>query len=144
MDTKKIEEFFDIIDKTDINELCWEKKGVKFRMKRNQAAFAACEAQVDIPNQTKQTQTELTKDRKIIKSNMVGTFFLAPANGKTPFITEGALVKKGQQIGIVEAMNIKREIVSDIDGVIDKILIQNASPVEYGQELFLVMSGQRG
>ena len=58
--------------------------------------------------------------------------------GAEPFVTEGQVVNAGQTVCIVEAMKLMNEIGSDFNGVVRKVMIENAQPVEYGQPLFLV------
>jgi acetyl-CoA carboxylase biotin carboxyl carrier protein len=73
-----------------------------------------------------------------IKSPMIGTFYLTPNPDSAPFATEGALIKAGETVCIIEAMKLFNEIESEISGKIVKILVANATPVEYDQPLFLV------
>ncbi len=73
-----------------------------------------------------------------IRAPMVGTFYRAPAPGADPFVKEGDRVKKGDVVCIIEAMKIMNEIKSDVDGIIEEVLVENAHPVEYGQPLFKV------
>lgn len=73
-----------------------------------------------------------------IKSPMIGTFYLTPNPDAAPFVTEGASIKAGQTVCIIEAMKLFNEIESEISGKIVKILVSNATPVEYDQPLFLV------
>lgn len=70
-----------------------------------------------------------------ITSPMVGTFYQAKSEGSEPFITVGDKVKKGQIIGIIEAMKLMNEIESDYDGIVEEILVKNKEMVEYGQVL---------
>jgi acetyl-CoA carboxylase biotin carboxyl carrier protein len=73
-----------------------------------------------------------------IKSPMIGTFYLT-ANPESPaFVSEGDVIKAGETVCIIEAMKLFNEIESEISGKIVKILVSNASPVEYDQPLFLV------
>ncbi len=69
---------------------------------------------------------------------MVGTFYRTSSPDAPPFISEGELVSPGQTVCIIEAMKLFNEIQSDIQGRIEKVLVENAAPVEYGQPLFLV------
>ena len=69
---------------------------------------------------------------------MVGTFYVAPAKDKEPFVTEGDTVKKGQVVGIVEAMKLMNEIESEYDGIVEKVLVENEQLVEYGQPLMRI------
>jgi acetyl-CoA carboxylase biotin carboxyl carrier protein len=73
-----------------------------------------------------------------ITSPMVGTFYHSSAPSSEPFVKMGQTVEKGQVVCIVEAMKLMNEIESDVSGRIVKILLENAQPVEFGQELFLV------
>jgi len=82
---------------------------------------------------------ETSEDRLYtIRAPMVGTFYRAPTPDAEPFVKEGDRVKVGQTVCIIEAMKIMNEIESDVEGTIVKVLAENAKPVEYGQELFLV------
>jgi acetyl-CoA carboxylase biotin carboxyl carrier protein len=73
-----------------------------------------------------------------IKSPMIGTFYLTPNPDSAPFATEGATIKAGETVCIIEAMKLFNEIESEVSGKIVKILVANATPVEYDQPLFLV------
>ncbi len=70
-----------------------------------------------------------------ISSPMVGIFYSAKSEDSEPFISVGDVVKKGQIIGIVEAMKLMNEIESAFDGVVEEILVHNKDIVEYGQPL---------
>lgn len=73
-----------------------------------------------------------------IKSPMIGTFYLTPNPEAGPFVTEGSSISAGKTVCIIEAMKLFNEIESEVSGKIVKILVANASPVEYDQPLFLV------
>ncbi|MBM6703287.1 acetyl-CoA carboxylase biotin carboxyl carrier protein [Sutterella massiliensis] len=70
-----------------------------------------------------------------ITSPMVGTFYRAPSPGAAPFIEVGDTVKKGQVIGIIEAMKLLNEVEADQDGVVKAFAAENGQPVEFGQPL---------
>ena len=70
-----------------------------------------------------------------LSNDGAGTFYASPSPGEPPFIQEGDEVEVGQVIGIIEAMKIMNEITSEHEGMISKILVQNAQAVEYGQPL---------
>ena len=71
-------------------------------------------------------------------SPMVGTFYRAPSPGAAPFIEVGDTVKKGQVIGIIEAMKLLNEVEADKDGVVQAFAAENGQPVEYGQPLVIL------
>jgi acetyl-CoA carboxylase biotin carboxyl carrier protein len=73
-----------------------------------------------------------------IKSPMIGTFYRSSSPDKDPFVQVGASIQKGSPVCIIEAMKLFNEIESEISGKIVKVLVDDASPVEYDQPLFLV------
>ncbi|MBK6931594.1 MAG: acetyl-CoA carboxylase biotin carboxyl carrier protein [Saprospirales bacterium] len=73
-----------------------------------------------------------------IKSPMIGTFYRSPGPDKAPFVKVGDRVDTGATVCIIEAMKLFNEIESDVKGKIVKVLVEDASPVEYDQPLFLV------
>lgn len=73
-----------------------------------------------------------------ITSPMVGTFYRAPSPGAAPFVKEGDTVKKGQIIGIIEAMKLLNEVEADQDGVVKSFCVENGQPVEFGQPLLVL------
>ncbi|MEY3186807.1 MAG: acetyl-CoA carboxylase biotin carboxyl carrier protein [Bacteroidota bacterium] len=73
-----------------------------------------------------------------IKSPMIGTFYRKPAPDKPNFVEEGDEVRNGKVVCVIEAMKLFNEIESEVSGKIVKILVEDASPVEYDQPLFLV------
>ncbi len=80
----------------------------------------------------------VSANAKTINSPLVGTFYAAPAEDAESFVKVGDRVKKGQIVGIVEAMKLMNEIEAECDGVITEILVENATGVEYGEALFVV------
>ena len=75
---------------------------------------------------------------KVITSPLVGTFYSASSPEAEPFVKEGDTVKKGQVLGIIEAMKLMNEIESEFDGVVEAVLVSNEEVVEYGQPLFRI------
>lgn len=74
----------------------------------------------------------------VIKSPMIGTFYRSSGPDKEPFVSVGQSISKGNPICIIEAMKLFNEIEAEISGKIVKVLVDDASPVEYDQPLFLV------
>lgn len=75
---------------------------------------------------------------KAITSPMVGTFYRAPAPDADPFIEPGDLVEPGQSVCVIEAMKLMNEIEAEFKGRVVQVLVENAQPVEFGQQLFLI------
>ena len=73
-----------------------------------------------------------------IKSPIIGTFYRKPAPDKEPFVSVGSEITEGTVICVVEAMKLFNQIESEVSGKIVKILVDDATPVEYDQPLFLV------
>lgn len=75
---------------------------------------------------------------KVITSPLVGTFYNASSPDAAPFVQAGDTVKKGQVLGIIEAMKLMNEIESEYDGIVEAVLVNNEEVVEYGQPLFRI------
>ncbi len=73
-----------------------------------------------------------------IYSPIVGTFYRSPSPDSAPFVEVGSHVNVGQALCIIEAMKLMNEIESDVAGIVEKIILQNAQPVEYNQPLFII------
>ena len=74
----------------------------------------------------------------MVTSPLVGTFYAAPSPEAEPYVKVGDTVKKGQVLGLIEAMKLMNEIESEYDGVVEAILVENEEVVEYGQPLFRI------
>ena len=88
-------------------------------------------------------QTETQKNEKqaegtVVASPLVGIFYSAPSPEDEPFVTVGDTVKKGQTLGVIEAMKLMNEIESECDGIVKEVLVENGEMVEFGQPLFIV------
>ncbi len=83
-------------------------------------------------------RTKEEEELVVIRSPMVGTFYEASSPDNPPFVTVGSQVTPDSVVCIVEAMKVFNEIKAEVAGTIEKILIANEGPVEYGQELYLV------
>jgi acetyl-CoA carboxylase biotin carboxyl carrier protein len=156
MKTTEIRDLIDFISKTGLNEVNVETKELKLHVKRepDQKVFksvAAAPVQtVAAPVQTAQagTQPIVTKTtteapaagKKTvdIKSPMIGTFYRTSSPEAPPFVSVGDKVSKGQTVCIIEAMKLFNEIESEVSGTIVKVMVENATPVEYDQVLFVV------
>lgn len=105
-----------------------------------QAAPVAAQAVTASPVSDRKPEAAITEDSKYvtIKSPMIGTFYRKPAPDKPIFVNVGDPVKQGQTVCIIEAMKLFNEIESEISGKIVKVLVEDNSPVEYDQPLFLV------
>ena len=153
MDTKEIQRLLDYIAKSPLAEVSIETEGLKVSVKKNSAvapvatvATAPVAAPVAAPAPAPSAPAAPAAaaaapaaDNLItIKSPMIGTFYRAAGPDKDNFVEVGSSVEPGKTVCIIEAMKLFNEIDSEISGKIVKILVENASPVEFDQPLFLV------
>ena len=75
---------------------------------------------------------------KAIKAPLVGTFYAAPSPDQPPFVQVGDTVKKGDVVLIIESMKLMNEVTSDVEGVVQEILVKNGDAVEYDQLLMIL------
>lgn len=154
MDIKQIQELVKLINKTSIGEITIEEDGKKITIKQKsdpvqniitsaQQSFAPVHAspQVSSTPQVPNAPAEVAAkaDNLItVKSPMIGTFYRQAGPTKPIFASVGDEIKPGKVLCIIEAMKLFNEIESEIKGTIVKVLVDDASPVEYDQPLFLV------
>tara|TARA_Y100000590_G_scaffold51348_1_gene53962 strand:+ start:3256 stop:3663 length:408 start_codon:yes stop_codon:yes gene_type:complete len=91
-----------------------------------------------ITTEVKKKESTTSNDGTLITSPIVGTAYLAPEPGGKKFVETGQKIKKGQTIMIVEAMKTMNHVPSTHEGVVNKILVKDGEPVEFGQPLISV------
>ncbi len=158
MDIKQIQELVKLINKTTIGEITIEEDGTRITIKQKkdpsqkiyaqgapQLAQAPQPAPAATPAAAANTSTPAAappgpkQDNLItIKSPMIGTFYRQAGRDKPVLVNIGDEVVVGKVVCIIEAMKLFNEIESEISGTIVKVLVEDASPVEYDQPLFLV------
>ncbi|MGC4102028.1 acetyl-CoA carboxylase biotin carboxyl carrier protein [Ferruginibacter sp.] len=157
MDIKQIQELVKLINKTNIGEITIEEEGVKITVKQKkdpvqhivanagapvyQAAAAPAAAPVAAaatPAAPVKAAEPKADNLVTIKSPMIGTFYRQTGPGKPVLAGVGDDVTPGKVVCIIEAMKLFNEIESEVKGKIVKVLVEDASPVEYDQPLFLV------
>lgn len=115
--------------------------GTKISMKKDaiQEKIVVAETTTDIVKEEKEKTSEISKPSgNIVKSPMVGTFYLKPSPTSEPYVEIGKTVQKGDTLCIIEAMKLMNEIESEYQGKIKEILVEDGKPVEYGTELFII------
>jgi acetyl-CoA carboxylase biotin carboxyl carrier protein len=152
MDIKQIQELIKFVSRSGVNEVAIEQEDFKITIKTNQAPtfvqatvpaqiapVAPIAAPAAAPAETKASApVEDTSKYITIKSPMIGTFYRSASPDKPSFANVGDEISIGKVICIIEAMKLFNEIESEVSGRIVKVLVDNASPVEYDQPLFLV------
>ncbi len=158
MKTSEIRDLIDFISKTGLNEVDIETKELKLHVKRepDQKVFkssspvsvAAATTLPPVAPATQSTKVEksvapsespaASKTTVEIKSPMIGTFYRSSSPDTPSFVSVGDKVTKGQTVCIIEAMKLFNEIESEVSGTVVKVSLENSTPVEYDQVLFVV------
>ena len=160
MDFKQIQELIKLVNESNLGEVTIEQKEFKISIKAKeeqvtqivassmtsapvysqlpQAAQQAALPQAAAPAAAPAAPAAAPSNTVTIKSPMIGTFYRRPAPDKPDFVEVGTEVSPGKVVCIIEAMKLFNEIESEVKGKIVKVLVEDASPVEYDQPLFLV------
>lgn len=156
MDIKQIQDLIRFVSKSGVNEVSIEQKDFKITIKTAQeptlvhatipaaVPVAAAPAAQALPAAAPASAAPAaapaadTSNYITIKSPMIGTFYRSAGPDKPLFVNVGDEISGGKVVCIIEAMKLFNEIESEVSGRIVKILVDNASPVEYDQPLFLV------
>jgi acetyl-CoA carboxylase biotin carboxyl carrier protein len=148
MDTKEIQRLLDYIAKSPLAEVSIETEGLKVSVKKFgeaapvvsvvAAAPAAAPAPLAAAAPVAAAPAPVADNLYTVKSPMIGTFYRAAGPDKANFVEVGTEIAPGKTVCVIEAMKLFNEIDSEISGKIVQILVDNASPVEYDQPLFLV------
>jgi len=156
MKTTELKDLIDFIAKSGLNEVDVETKELKIHVKRERdqqvvnaapvmaAPIATAPAPVAaaptpaVAAAPKAATPVAGKNTVDIKSPMIGTFYRSSNPDSPPFASVGDKVSKGQVVCIIEAMKLFNEIESEVSGTITKVMVENSSPVEYDQVLFVV------
>ncbi len=157
MDFKQIQELIKLVNKSNLSELTIEEKDFKVTIKQKEEiiqqtlisgqfqhapqAFAPAPAPAALSAAAAPpaaTKTDDTSKYITIKSPMIGTFYRKPSPDKPLFVEVGSEVTPGKVVCIIEAMKLFNEIESEVKGKIVQVLVEDQSPVEYDQPLFLV------
>jgi acetyl-CoA carboxylase biotin carboxyl carrier protein len=158
MKTSEIRDLIDFISKSGLNEVNIETKELKLSVKRepDQKVFksspaiahsapmqavapVSAPAAPSTPSLPKADAAAPSGKKTVeIKSPMIGTFYRSASPDSAVFVSVGDKITKGQTVCIIEAMKLFNEIESEVSGTIVKIPLENATPVEYDQVLFVV------
>ncbi|ANE52868.1 acetyl-CoA carboxylase biotin carboxyl carrier protein [Flavisolibacter tropicus] len=158
MDFKQIQELIKLVNESNLGEVTIEQKEFKISIKAKEEQVtqivASSVTSAPVYSQLPQAAPQAAlpqaaapaapaaaaapSNTVTIKSPMIGTFYRRPAPDKPDFVDVGTEVSPGKVVCIIEAMKLFNEIESEVKGKIVKILVEDASPVEYDQPLFLV------
>jgi acetyl-CoA carboxylase biotin carboxyl carrier protein len=153
MDLKQIHDLIKVVNKSNIGEISIEDKDGKVTIKQKEdkitvsssPVYASAPAPAPVasapaaaPSSAAPAAAPVADNLITIKSPMIGTFYRRAAPDKPLMAEEGTEVSPGKVVCIIEAMKLFNEIESEVKGTIVKVLVEDASPVEYDQPLFLV------
>lgn len=153
MDVKDIQSLIKFVSKSEVAEVNLKMKDFEIKIKTvhsgsPQVQIPVVQQPIAIPSAPIVTQEQKSPQKAedaedtskyiTIKSPMIGTFYRSPNPEKPAFVSVGDTVKEGDVICIVEAMKLFNEIESEVSGKIVKILVDDATPIEFDQPLFLI------
>ena len=159
MDLKLVKKLLDLISESEVDEVSIEEGEFKIKVKKtSDAPSPQPTMQYQIPQQPQapqqpaqpqqpstaessggeSEQSESKPDGEVVKSPIVGTFYESPSPDADAFVKVGDHVDAGDTLCIVEAMKIMNEIEAEFSGTIQKIIANDASPVEFDQPLFII------
>lgn len=150
MDLKQIQDLVKMVNKSNISELSIEEKDIKITIKQKEDKYVTApqvqQFQVASPTPAPlpatpsaiKADTPAANNFITIKSPMIGTFYRKSSPDKPNLVDEGDEVRVGKVVCIIEAMKLFNEIESEFSGKIVKVLVEDSTPVEYDQPLFLV------
>ena len=157
MNFKQIQQLIKFVSKTDVAEVNIENNNFKINIKGSKSIPVEPPTQVvqpiiqsqpqitqpatvqnDPPKSEPITESSSTDKYLTVKSPIIGTFYRKPSPDKDVFVNVGDTIKEGDTLCVIEAMKLFNEIESDFSGKIVKILVEDSSPVEFDQPLFLI------
>ena len=147
MDIAHIRKLIKLIQSTDVTEIEITEGAETVRISRQGsvaempvATTYAAPVAAPAPAAAAESPAPAAEDNSAnqVKSPMVGTFYASPSPDADAFVTVGQKVKKGDALCIIEAMKMMNEIESEYDGVVEAVLAENATSVEYGQPIFVI------
>ncbi|MCZ2471584.1 acetyl-CoA carboxylase biotin carboxyl carrier protein [Aquirufa ecclesiirivi] len=150
MDTKEIQRLLDYIAKSPLAEVSIETEGLKVSVKKHgeaapsvqvvhtPAPAPAAPVAAAAPAAPAAAPAPVADNLYTVKSPMIGTIYLAPGPDKGNYVEVGSSIEPGKTVCMIEAMKLFNEIDAEVSGKIVKILVDNATPVEFDQPLFLV------
>ncbi len=148
MDVQEIRALIEIFERSSLSELTLERGGARLILKREgtrtTASVAAPSQPLSQPPVSPSSSAlsvplaDAFPDGYVIKSPLVGTFYRRPAPTEPPYVEVGDRVEKGDTVCIIEAMKVMNEIKAEQAGIVEKILVEDGKPVEYGQPLMVI------
>lgn len=135
----KLKELLDFARNTDLQEVVWQKKDTRISFRREDARPPAPAPAMEITaDASAEPEAPPARQPLYIRSMMVGTFYRGDTSDRPPMVVEGSVITSGDPVGSIEAMKIRKDVVSQFSGRILRALVADGHSVEYGQPLFEV------
>lgn len=149
MNIKKIKELVELMNDNDLSQIEIEQEGTKVKLTKKGAGVVeqvvtpvvpakAPVAAAPAAAEEAEKPAAVAKGGKEVKAPMVGTFYKSPSPDAEPYVKVGDMVQKGDVLCIVEAMKLMNEVKAEFGGKVLEICVENAEPVEFGQNLFII------
>jgi acetyl-CoA carboxylase biotin carboxyl carrier protein len=151
LDHQQLRDLLDQLCKSDIQEFRLEGNDFRLEVRRNLPAVVAAplplapvpvatapESVAGTPAPPPPAAAASRGDLQPITAPMVGTFYRSPAPGEPPFVELGTRIRAGQTVCILEAMKLMNELETEVGGEVVEILVENGTPVEFGQVLMRI------
>ena len=138
MELENILKLIDKVSASGLTEFTLEEGNLQLSMKKEEMPVKNVTTSVEVKGAENVPTPVMEEEGNQVTSPLVGTFYLAPSPDAAPFVNIGDTVKKGQTLGIIEAMKLMNEIEWEYDGVVADVLVKNGEMVEYGQPLFVI------
>lgn len=146
MKLEEMKELIQALSESDVDKFEYKDEDFSVKLSKNEtkviAAPESAAVQSPVTVSVQQTAPEAAVEKEAegnaVTAPLVGTFYSAPSEGAEPFVQVGDTVKKGQIVGIVEAMKLMNEVESEFDGTVVSIPVQNGDIVEYGEPLIII------
>ncbi|MCI6737344.1 acetyl-CoA carboxylase biotin carboxyl carrier protein [Intestinibacter sp.] len=135
MEYEKILELIKIMEDSSLTTFSYKEGDSEILLKKEVTAVKQVEA---APAKVKEATEPAGDGVEYIKAELIGTFYEAPSPQAKAFVSVGDKITKGQVVGIIEAMKMMNEVVSEYEGTVEAILVENEQMIEYGQPLFKI------
>ncbi|MDG2297757.1 MAG: acetyl-CoA carboxylase biotin carboxyl carrier protein [Gammaproteobacteria bacterium] len=146
MDIRKVKKLIELLEESGLSEIEITEGDDKVRIsKQTTVSKSSNDSTTIYANDTYENNEQLDRATSLptngfheVKAPMIGTYYQASEPNAEAFVKVGDPVSEGDTLCIIEAMKMMNKIESDVDGIVERILVQNGDPVEYDEVLFLI------
>lgn len=137
---KDVKQLYSFMQDNSIDTIEYDKDGLYLRLVKSKPAVVPVPVNVGAVTAAASSHSAPAQEqyKEVIKAPLMGIFFRGSSPSAPPFVKEGAKVKKGQVICLIEAMKVFNEVRADFDCVVQKVLVENGKPIKQGDALFAI------